>query len=361
MQYDSRQQIVLRNLAKLGLSQMLVTDPISIFYLSGALIWPGERFLGLLISTQQTPSLILNKLFITPAIQKLGLKLLSYEDGDNAVSLLKDLCDPGQALGVDKFMASQFLLLMMKGQIAKTYETASLAVDEARAVKDAYEQECMRHASQVNDQAMTELVKRLREGMSELELAEELRSIYLSLGADRVYNPVIAFGCNAANPHHRPGDKKLQAGDTVLLDMGCVVNSYSCDMTRTFFYKSKPTEDQARIYEIVKQANESAEALCQPGVSFAELDATARDHISVAGFGDYFTHRLGHFIGLNDHDYGDVSSHNFSLVQEGNTFTIEPGIYHPDICGVRIEDVVLITKDGHEILNQYPKDLTILG
>ena len=141
--------------------------------------------------------------------------------------------------------------------------------------------------------------------------------------------------------------------------MGCKYKGYCSDMTRTVFYQE--VSDEARnVYELVKAANEAAEAIIRPGVKLCDIDKTARDLITEAGYGKEFNHRLGHFIGKDVHEYGDVSI-NFDLeVEEGMIFSIEPGIYLPGKFGVRIEDLVMVTKDGCKVLNSYPKDLKVI-
>ena len=174
------------------------------------------------------------------------------------------------------------------------------------------------------------------------------------------FPPIVSFGINSTDPHHMPDNTALKEGDLVLFDVGCVVEDYCSDMTRTYFYKKEPTADQRRVYELVLKANTEAEAMLKPGIVIADIDKKARDIITDGGFGKFFTHRLGHFIGLQDHEFGDVSQANHNLTEPGNIFSIEPGIYDPATAGVRIEDLVLITEDGYENLNALPKELEVI-
>ena len=151
----------------------------------------------------------------------------------------------------------------------------------------------------------------------------------------------------------------LKEGDVVLFDVGCMKDGYCSDMTRSFYYKTV-TDEHRVVYETVKAANEAAIAKVKPGVPLKELDLAARDLITNAGYGPYFNHRLGHFIGLSEHEYGDVSSVNETKAVPGMIFSIEPGIYLAGDTGVRIEDLVLVTEDGCEVLNHYSKKLEIL-
>ena len=170
----------------------------------------------------------------------------------------------------------------------------------------------------------------------------------------------MAFGANAADPHHAPDDTVVEPGDCVLFDVGCIKDGYCSDMTRTFYYK-EASEQHKLVYHTVRQANEAAIAKIKPGIPLCELDKTARDLITEAGYGPYFTHRLGHFIGLGEHEFGDVSSVNTDKAVPGMIFSIEPGIYLTGDTGVRVEDLVLVTETGCEVLNAAPKDLRVVG
>ena len=169
----------------------------------------------------------------------------------------------------------------------------------------------------------------------------------------------MAFGANAADPHHAPDGTVLKEGDCVLFDVGCRKDGYCSDMTRTFFWRSA-SEHHRQVYETVRRAQETAEAGVRPGVRLCDIDAMARDVIAAAGYGPNFTHRLGHFIGLETHEYGDVSPADCRMTESGMIFSIEPGIYLKDDIGVRIEDLVLVTEEGCERLNRYSKELEVL-
>ena len=339
---------------------LLLSDPYAIYYLIGKKIAPGERFLGLLLQKDKAPVLFLNILF--PFDEMEGLKIVSYSDTDELTAVLQPHFDPSWILGVDKTLAARFLLPIIKNKLVKDCVLGSRAVDKVRAVKDESEKELMRKASKINDEAMAIFKTLIRDGISEKEVAAQLPAIYKRLGADdNSFDAIIAFGKNAADPHHMPDDTIVKQGDAVLFDVGCLYKGYCSDMTRTFFYKKEPDEAQKKIYSLVKNANEEAEKMIKAGVKLCDIDKKARDIITKGGYGPYFTHRLGHFIGIEVHEYGDVSSSFNDLTQAGNTFSIEPGIYYPEILGCRIEDLVLVTEDGVEVLNSYPHDIEIIG
>lgn len=351
---------VLDNLAAQGLSQLLVCDPRSIQYLTGAYVEPGERFLGLLLRAGKSrPTLFLNELFTAHA--DIEAEVVSFNDTGDPLALLAERCDAAAALGCDKNLPARFLIPMMERNVAAGFALASDAVDDARAIKDDEERALMRAASATNDAAMARFRELVHEGATEQEIAGKLEDIYRELGAQgHSFAPIVSFGANAADPHHEPDGTVLKEGDVVLFDVGCRQDEYCADMTRTFFF-GEPDEEQRRVYEIVRQANEAGRAAVHPGARFCDIDGAARKVIEDAGYGPYFTHRLGHQIGLDVHEPGDVSSVNEACVQQGMCFSIEPGIYLPGRFGVRIEDLVIVTEDGCEVLNSYPRDLETLA
>ena len=356
---EQRVERILQALEHEGLSQMLIVDPMSVYYLTDYYNLPYERFFGLLLRKDGQHVLFLNKLFYAPVNS--GVKEVWFSDTDPVAEVLAPYLMRDAVLGVDKELTARFLLPLMEKKAAAGFVNSSLAVDKTRGVKDAEEQEKMRRASDINDAAMAKFRSLVHEGVTERAIAEGLLGEYRRLGAeDHSFTPIVSFGANAADPHHEPDDTVLHRDDMVLFDVGCRRDWYCSDMTRTFF-TAQPTARQLEVYDTVRRANEAAEAIVRPGVTFAEIDLTARRIIEDAGYGPYFTHRLGHQIGLTDHEPGDVSSTHDEPVQVGQCFSIEPGIYLPGDVGVRIEDLIIVTEDGCEVLNSYPKGLTVLG
>jgi len=358
---EQRVQRVMKNLQDMGLSQALITDPLSIFYLTGYHTEPMERFLGLLLvngTDGVAGTLVTNALF--PSAEGAADAVLTYTDAQDPLSLVADACDSLAILGVDKSLAARWLVPLMERQACSGVRLASAAVDGARSVKDPVEQELMRRASLLNDKGMAWLAAQVAEGVTERSIAERLAGAYRELGASgNSFDPIVSFAANAADPHHEPDDTVFCRGDMVLFDVGCAYEGYCADMTRTFF-TAAPTDFQLRVYDTVRRANEAAEAMIRPGVLFSKIDLTARQVIEDAGFGPYFTHRLGHQIGLSVHEPGDVSASHHEAVQPGQCFSVEPGIYLPDGIGVRIEDLVIVTDDGCEVLNHYPHEPVVL-
>jgi hypothetical protein len=223
------------------------------------------------------------------------------------------------------------------------------------------EQMLMKEASRINDETILKARDYVKPGMTEKQVAEYIDNEYKKAGCESVaFTTIVSFGANAADPHHEPDDTVLEKGECVLIDMGCCKNRYCSDMTRTFFC-GEPKPEYAAIHDLVRQANEAAEAMIHPGVRLCDIDAAARDLITKAGYGEYFNHRLGHFIGQTDHEKGDVSAANTDTVKPGMIFSIEPGVYLPGKFGVRVEDLVIVTETGCEVLNHVDKHWSVVG
>ena len=356
--YKKRFERVLAKMEERGLEQILVMDPNSIWYLTGYQNNPMERFYALYISASGNHMMFMNKLFPVP---NTDLECVWFTDTDDYIGILASKVDSEKTLGVDKVMTASFLVPLMEHNPNCKYVLASDCVDEVRAVKDETEQGLMRDVSLINDKVMESVESFIHEGVTELEVGQFILDQYKAHGCDGGTSmPIVAFGAHAADPHHKTDSTVLKEGDCILIDTGSKRKRYSSDMTRTFFFK-KVSAKHAEIYEIVKKANEIGEEMVKPGVKLCEVDKAARDYITKAGYGEYFTHRLGHFIGIKGHEKGDVSMTSQIIAQPGMIFSIEPGIYLPDDFGVRIEDLVLVTEDGCEILNHHSKELKVLG
>ena len=356
---EKRIERVLEKLGAMGLEQMVVADAISILYLTDIWVDAGERLVALYLNRNGKHCLFVNHMFTLPA--EPGVEVVRFSDTDPYLELLGARIDREKVLGVDKVMPARFLLPLMEQGCAAGFVNSSLCVDETRAIKDEEEKEAMKRVSAINDQAMARFKELLKEGVTERQVAGQMKEIYQSLGADDLsFPPSVCFGANGAVGHYRCGDVALKPGDCVLMDVGCIKDHYCADMTRTFFFKKMEKEEHQRVYELVLAANRAAEAMVRPGVRFKDIDRAARNIIEEAGYGSCFTHRLGHFIGMGVHDYGDVSAANEEYTQAGQIFSIEPGIYLEGEMGVRIEDLVLVTEDGCEILNSYSRELTVV-
>jgi len=349
---------VVEHMKARNLSQLIVSDPKSIWYLTGVDVEPYERLFAFRISADGKHSFFLNRLY---NVSDTGFEEVWFSDTDDSIGMIAERINPAIPLGIDKEWQAGFLIPLLERCPGLTPVLASDCVDDCRAVKDTAEIELMKKASAINDEVNTLASEYVREGMTEKEVAAFIDQAFLDRGCSgNSFTTIVSFGANAADPHHEPDDTRVREGDCVLIDMGCVWKRYCSDMTRTFFFR-KADPEQIRIHDLVREANEKAESIIRPGVRFCDIDAAARDLISEAGYGEYFNHRLGHFIGQTDHEKGDVSSANERVAEPGMIFSIEPGIYLPGRFGVRVEDLVLVTEDGCELLNKTDKHWKIIG
>ena len=339
--------------------QMIIADPLTIFWLTGKMIVPGERLLALYLNVNGNHKLVINELF--PQEKDLGVDLVWYNDIQDGVEILSQYVEKDKTIGIDKIWPAKFLLRLQELEAGSRYVNGSMIVDYIRMIKDEKEQELMRESSRLNDAAVEKLIPWVGKGLTDRELSAKIREIYKELGCEGVsFEPITAYAKGAADPHHVTDDSRGKRGDCVILDIGAFKNNYASDLTRTVFIGE--VSDRAKeIYDIVAEANRRGIEAARPGNRMCDVDAACRDYITEKGFGPYFTHRTGHSIGLEDHEFGDVSSVNEDIIKPGQCFSVEPGIYLPDEgIGVRIEDIVLITEDGCEVLNHFTKDLIIV-
>ena len=350
---------VLKKMEEKGLTQLIVSDPLSIRVLTGIMVNPGERLYALILRTSGKHTMLLNYLYF---VKDTGFEEVWFSDMEDQISIIAENIDPDQTLGIDKTWPARFLIPLQEKLPQLKTVWGSDCVDGVRAVKNEEEIAIMKKASEINDAVMEKVADYIKEGMTEKQVADFIDSEYLKAGASGTsFDTIVCFGPNAADQHHEPSDTRtLKAGECVLIDMGCVWQGYCSDMTRTFYCKSADPE-QTEIHDIVREAVLRAESVIKPGVRFCDIDAQARDYIDEKGYSEYWKIRLGHFIGQEDHEYGDVSPINKNVAEPGMIFSIEPGIYIEGKYGVRIEDLVLVTEDGHELLNSVEKKWRIVG
>ncbi|HVN15642.1 MAG TPA: aminopeptidase P family protein, partial [Anaerolineales bacterium] len=242
------------------------------------------------------------------------------------------------------------------------FPDASDVLADLRLRKDQDEVNAMRRAVKIAQDALEATVPLIKIGMTERELAAELVTQLLKHGSDSElpFSPIVSGGPNSANPHASPTDRKLQVGDLLVVDWGATFDGYISDLTRTFAV-GKVDAEYEKIHKIVQEANAAGRAAGKPGVPCANVDKAARHVIEAAGHGKYFTHRTGHGIGMEGHEDPYMRGDNMQLLEPGMAYTVEPGIYMPGRNGVRIEDNVVITESGAEVLSDMPREIRVVG
>jgi Xaa-Pro aminopeptidase len=251
----------------------------------------------------------------------------------------------------------------LKGLVGDGVElvAAGSLVEELRALKDADEIEAIRAAAALADEALRQVLEKGLAGRTEREVAFELESAMRSLGADEPsFESIVASGAHGALPHATPRDVEIPAGVLVTIDWGARLDGYCSDCTRTFATGSL-ADEAADVYELVRDAQARASEVVRAGAAGKEVDAVSRDIISAAGHGDHYGHGLGHGVGLDVHESPRLAPTSEDTLAAGNVVTVEPGVYVPGELGVRIEDLVVVTGDGREVLSGLAKDLVDVG
>ena len=278
---------------------------------------------------------------LVEAVREDDVKSLGIEDEKMTLSEYRKLRE-----GLDKQNLTDVCLVDMKDQISVH-----------RGVKQAWEIDLIREAESVGDRAFERLLPELRAGMTEKQVAARIEFYMKEEGAEGFsFDTIAASGLNSAMPHAVPTDKKLEQGDFLTMDFGCLYHGYCSDMTRTVVI-GKASEKQRKVYDTVLLAQKTAMDQMRPGMTGRQIDALARDVIREAGYGEYFGHSLGHSVGLEIHERTIKKKNEKTVIQPGMVITVEPGIYIENFGGVRIEDVVVITENGCESLAHSPKEL----
>ena len=365
---QERAQKLNEQIRERGLDTVALVPGPNLTYVSGIHVHLSERPIVLFLPAEDEPAIIIPVLEASKA-EDAGVKLkrifvwsdeAGYAGAFERASSRLGLSN--SRLGVEA-LRMRVLEMEMIDRYAPGLTTthADPLMDALRLRKGADELAAMERAVAVAEEAMHNLLPRLKRGQTEKEVAAMLTVEILEAGADSLaFNPIVSAGPNSASPHATPTDRRLREGDPLVIDWGASVDGYVSDITRTFAV-GHLDEELRLIYDVVKTANAAGVAAAQPGASGEAIDRAARNVIENAGYGDYFIHRTGHGLGMEAHESPSLVAGNTHPLPEGAVFTVEPGIYLPRQGGVRIEDDVVITADGRRSLTTFPRELTIIG
>lgn len=340
---------------------VIVASAANLYYLTGVWIEAHERLTALAVGREGEPVLVAPDLH-RGELGQTGLSTVYWRDGEDAAELLGQALPMKGVVCVDEAWPSGHLLRLMAHRPHIRWTGGSQLLGKLRRVKDRHELELIRQSAAVLNRVVSDFVPHIRAGRSEAELLEELLLLWKRAGVRELsFDPTVAAGANGANPHHAPGPDVVRQGDLIIVDTGGRLNRYCSDMTRTFCV-GEPSEEQRIVYELVKEAHLAGIRAVRPGTTLSEIDRVARGVIEAGGYGPHFVHRTGHGIGIDVHEDPAVQAGNELVVEPGMVFSIEPGVYLPGKFGVRIEDIVIVTEDGCESVNDsVGKELTVVG
>lgn len=344
-----------------GLAGLLVTPGADLAYLTGHRPPPLERLTVLVLVPGSDPVLVVPALE-RPAAEAApgvgGIELAAWRDGEDPYELTARVLRSGRFAVTDQTWSAH-LLALEHATADCLFVAAGTVLPLLRAVKDEDEIDRLRAAGGGADETFAEIRSLAFVGRREVEVAADLDRLLRGRGHERVDFTIVGSGPNSASPHHAVGERTIVAGDTVVMDFGGVANGYCSDITRTVF-AGEPTDEQRRVYDVVRSAQQAAFEAVRPGAAAQDVDRAARAVIVEAGYGEAFVHRTGHGIGLEVHEPPYIVEGNETPLVAGMTFSDEPGIYLESRFGVRIEDQVVVTTRGAERLNEADRELTVV-
>jgi Xaa-Pro aminopeptidase len=346
---------------------LLIAPGSDLRYLIGAAGGSFERLTTLVLPAGDgVPALVVPRLeapgYAHVPTDELGVEVVTWVDGEDPYHLVAGrLGRPGRVAVSDNTAALH--VLAFRAALGDAEQTlAGPVVRELRMRKDAAEIEALRRAGAAIDRVHARIAEWLRPGRTEAEVGADITAAIVEEGHAHADFVIVGSGPNGASPHHDVSDRVIEPGDVVVVDIGGPIpEGYNSDSTRTYAVGEPRDPDVAETYAVLQGAQRAAVEAARPGVSAQEVDAAARDLIAGAGFGEYFIHRTGHGIGLDVHEEPYIVDGNTLPLEPGMAFSVEPGIYQPGRWGARIEDIVVVTADGAESLNNQPHELVVLG
>ncbi|MGV9992252.1 aminopeptidase P family protein [Streptomyces sp. NPDC003374] len=361
--YRARMTRAARAAADAGLAGLLVAPGPDLVWLTGyAPTAVTERLTLLVLAPDRDPVLVVPALEAPDAARAPGapaLTLRDWTDGKDPYALTAALLDDNGRFGISDNTWAMHLLGLQQTLPGTSYASLTEALPMLRAVKDPAELDLLAAAAAAADQAFEEIRHVAFAGRREREVGADLAAALRRFGHDQVDFTIVGSGPNGANPHHEMGDRLIERGDMVVLDFGGLKAGYGSDTTRTV-HVGEPTEEERRVHDIVREAQEAGFRAVRPGAACQDVDRAARAVIAEAGYGEYFIHRTGHGIGVTTHEPPYMIEGEEQPLVPGMCFSVEPGIYLPGRFGVRIEDIVTVTEDGGRRLNDTTREMVIV-
>ena len=353
----------LRKLMKINNVELLALGPgTHMNWLLGFNPYPDERPCMLLIGKEKE-AFLMPSVNAEDARKRTDIAINSWNDEIGPDQALKDALEftnssNAKHIAIDEAMRSHFALILIEALPRPSYEFTASTIGALRMRKDQTEFINLKENALIDDRAMQAGFAAIKEGITELEIGEAINKHFISEGAKPQFC-IVGSGPNGAFPHHHTGNRKVEMGDAVLIDIGGRKGTFPSDMTRMSIL-GEPPEGYLEIHAIVERAVQAAMAAAKPGVMAKEVDAAARGVITEAGYGDYFVHRTGHGLGIDIHEPPYITATSEVVLDEGMVFSIEPGIYLQGRFGVRLEEIVILRSNGPEILSELSRETNFI-
>jgi Xaa-Pro aminopeptidase len=330
-----------------GFGALLVSPGADLVYLAGYQLFSSERLTCLVLDRDAKATIVCPELEAPrAAVAAPEIERRTWGETDDPYAVVAALVRATGTVAVADQMWAEFVLRLQAALPDRTFALASLITRDLRMRKDAGEVEALRLVSDSADRAYARVLECPFAGRTEREIGVDLAELLRAEGHDEVGFTIVASGANGASPHHETGDRRIAAGDTVVLDFGGAMHGYRSDITRTVHVGGSAGREEQEVHDTVRRAQEAGYAAARKDASAESVDASARRVIDDAGYGKFFIHRTGHGIGLDGHEHPYLVRGNRERLEPGMAFSIEPGIYLPGRFGVRIEDIAVIDADG---------------
>ncbi len=356
MDYERRKKALSAVMESEGMDGAIVLSPENIFYLTGSPFVHGSIGKILYLGKDGKDFLIVSDIDYEEAMDKsAGAEVVKTDFLERPSDRLRKFA--GKVLGYEE----GFVSISLQETLSKGFRLKPLggAIEKLREVKEKGEVARIVDSQRATERALERAMKEFKEGMTELEIAAEIEYNMRRQGAEvYAFDSLVASGKRGVYPHGIPSQRKVGGGDPVVIDIGSKVSGYCSDMTRTVFF-GKPSEVAVDVYQAVKEAQEAAIGSAKPGIKGKGLDAVARAVLEKRGYGQYFSHGLGHGVGIAVHEGPNAGPRGEDPLAPGNVVTAEPGVYLPKKFGIRIEDMVLIKGNGAENLTSFTKDMLV--
>lgn len=348
-----------------GVDGCLMGPSHDVEYLAGIKPFADERFRGFFLLSDGRWFFICPELYYEEVREALGEEahIYKWSDGGGVMGAFEraelDYVLSEKVIAVNDGIRA-IDLIDMRSLIKAEYVNKAIIFEELRLRKDEEEAGYMTKAGEIADKAFEEIIKFIKPGASEREIANKIKELLIELGGEELsFDPIVASGPNSSKPHYNGDRRIIEERDLVVLDFGCRYKGYCSDTSRTVFV-GEPTEEQKKVYEICLRATTEAKKAVREGITAEEVDKVARDIITKEGYGQYFINRTGHGIGLAVHEAPYIKGGNKQILKTGMCFSIEPGIYIPGKFGMRIEDIVMVDGDSARVFNNSNRNMIIV-